>query len=314
LERPTRSRQPTCLHYSLDKKFFELQYPNHFYCGHCEDYVEARILDASKNLKRDYRHFICQGGYKSFISPSTLKIEKIKRVLFKTVPVPGDDDTESNDSNEVALPSARAIASKTTTPHARAISTSLVTPAQPTPPPNENPLAPTLRNLQANYDMLSGVSSRATADYDLLKACNTTLLYQVRDDKKILQDLQARNAELSVRHQSMFLKAGNPNDLVAQAINLPFDNVLEFDGSGMVSSAGEKTKNQVTQFVSLFLIQSAFFGGLLWNEILKQAKTFFGRRSTLRGRSPGVWTSMEARLVSNPSTYFVPSRRTTRST
>jgi hypothetical protein len=117
------------------------------------------------------------------------------------------------------------------TPHARAVTTSLVTPAQPMPPPNENPLAPTLRNLQADYNMLSGVSSRATADYDLIKACNTTLSRQVRDDKKNFHDLQARHAELSVRHQSLLLKAGNPNDLVAQAINLPFDDVVKFDGS-----------------------------------------------------------------------------------
>jgi hypothetical protein len=76
------------------------------------------------------------------------------------------------------------------------------------------------------------------------------------------------------------LKAGNPNNLVARAINLPFYDDMKFDGSDMVSSAVKKTKNRVTKFVSLFVMRSAFYGGLLHQEILKQVKTFLVRRST----------------------------------
>jgi hypothetical protein len=49
LEHPTRSSRPTCLHYNIDNKLYKLQYPNHFYCGRCEDYVEAMLLSATKN-------------------------------------------------------------------------------------------------------------------------------------------------------------------------------------------------------------------------------------------------------------------------
>jgi hypothetical protein len=67
----------------------------------------------------------------------------------------------------------------------------------------------------------------------------------------------------------------NPKDLVAGAMNLPFEDVGEFDGSDVVSDTGNKRKNRVTKFVKLTLMQTDFFGGLICQEILKQAKQYF---------------------------------------
>jgi hypothetical protein len=53
----------------------------------------------------------------------------------------------------------------------------------------------------------------------------------------------------------------DPKDLVARAINLPFDDVGKFDGSDIVSNTEKKRKNRVTKFVTLTLMQSGFYGG-----------------------------------------------------
>jgi hypothetical protein len=67
-----------CLHFGVEKDVREYLYPNHFLCGHCDDYVEAMIHSINKKaIKRDSRTFICQGGHTNFIAPTTLKEEKL---------------------------------------------------------------------------------------------------------------------------------------------------------------------------------------------------------------------------------------------
>jgi hypothetical protein len=123
LEHPTRtSSKPICLHYSVDKKFFELQYPNHFYyCGHREDYVEAMLRSANKNaIKGNSRRLSCQGGHKRYISPaSMLKIEKSSHRLYKTVLE--DDENKSNNVESIA---SRTIDKAINSPSTRAVATS----------------------------------------------------------------------------------------------------------------------------------------------------------------------------------------------
>jgi hypothetical protein len=63
--------------------------------------VEAMLPSANNNaMKHNSRHLSCQGGHKSFISPSTLKIEKINRWLFNTVLLE-DNQTKSNDAEGI---------------------------------------------------------------------------------------------------------------------------------------------------------------------------------------------------------------------
>jgi hypothetical protein len=101
------------------------------------------------------------------------------------------------------------------------------------------------------------------------------LLLEVQEQKKQSEQHQVRYANLLGRHQSLLLKVSNPKDLVARAMNLPFEAVGEFDGSDVVRNTEKKRKNRVTKFVALTLMQSSFYDGLVREEILKQAKTYF---------------------------------------
>jgi hypothetical protein len=60
--------------------------------------------------------------------------------------------------------------------------------------------------------------------------------------------------------------------LVLRAINLPFDEVEDFDESdAVIADTNMKKQKKVQQFVTM-LTQSKFFYGLIRNEIIKQAK------------------------------------------
>jgi hypothetical protein len=112
------------------------------------------------------------------------------------------------------------------------------------------------------------------------------LLLEVQTQKKQSKQLQARYANLSGQHQSLLLKVSNPEDLVARAMNLPFEDVGEFDGSDVVSDTENQRKNRVFKFVKLTLMQTDFFGGLVRKEILKQAKTYFREEVYLPWKIP----------------------------
>jgi hypothetical protein len=48
LPRASRHSKPTCLHYGIDKRGRDILYPNHFFCQHCEDYVQAMMLSVGE--------------------------------------------------------------------------------------------------------------------------------------------------------------------------------------------------------------------------------------------------------------------------
>jgi hypothetical protein len=87
LERARRGATPTCLHFGVEKEVCEYLYPNHYFCGHCDDYVEAMIHSMNKKaMKRDSRTFICQVGHTNYITPTTFKEHKLYWRLFADVP------------------------------------------------------------------------------------------------------------------------------------------------------------------------------------------------------------------------------------
>ena len=54
LPRPTRHSKPCCLHYGIDRPAREVLFPDHFFCGNCDAYVEAMIHSSRKyQIKKD---------------------------------------------------------------------------------------------------------------------------------------------------------------------------------------------------------------------------------------------------------------------
>jgi hypothetical protein len=83
------------------------------------------LLGAKKNSNKcDSTRFSSQGGGKSFISPSTLKIEKMNHHLFKTVLE--DSNTESDDAESISSPCTTGTALNT--PSCHTIGTAINTP------------------------------------------------------------------------------------------------------------------------------------------------------------------------------------------
>jgi hypothetical protein len=78
LERARRGANPACLHFGVEKEVCKYVYPNHFFCGHCNDYIDAMIHSMNKKaIKSDSRSFICQRGHTKFIMPATLREHKL---------------------------------------------------------------------------------------------------------------------------------------------------------------------------------------------------------------------------------------------
>jgi hypothetical protein len=83
LERAARGANPTCLHFWIEKdarQFLPL-HPDHFFCGHCNDCVEAMTRSMNKKaIKRDSKNFVCQGGHHSQLHHSN-NLERRKTIL-----------------------------------------------------------------------------------------------------------------------------------------------------------------------------------------------------------------------------------------
>jgi hypothetical protein len=72
LDRARRGNKPTCLQFGLDKEVCDFLYLNNFFCAHCDDYVEAMMLNVNKKaIKRNSRAFKYQGGQTNFICLTT---------------------------------------------------------------------------------------------------------------------------------------------------------------------------------------------------------------------------------------------------
>ena len=63
--------------------------------------------------------------------------------------------------------------------------------------------------------------------------------------------------------------------LLTHAINLPFIDSSEFDGSDVVEDSAIVKRKRVQKLVANVLMQTQFFEGLIRIELLKQAKRYF---------------------------------------
>jgi hypothetical protein len=77
-ERARRGANPTCFHFGVKEEVNEYLYPKHALCAHCDDYVKTMINSMNKKaVKCNSRAFICQAGHTNFITPTTLKENKL---------------------------------------------------------------------------------------------------------------------------------------------------------------------------------------------------------------------------------------------
>jgi hypothetical protein len=160
LPRPTRHSKHCCLHYGIERPACKVLFPDHFFGGNCDAYVEAMIHSTKKSLiEKDLLRFICQAGHTNYIVPTTSKANQIHHLLlvrFKQV----KDDSSDDDVLEVIPPPVvaatigGATATLTPTPEAATAPRPLITPGRSsrarTPTPPLIPTPPLLRNLQRN--------------------------------------------------------------------------------------------------------------------------------------------------------------------
>jgi hypothetical protein len=128
LPRATRHSKPCCLHYGIDRPAREVLYPEHFFCGNCDAYVEAMLLSSQKaRIQKDSLRFICQAGHTNYIHPTTKKSDRIHHSLlarFKSVEDDStDDDIEVMSPLVVAAAATRVVVAVAATRGATATST-----------------------------------------------------------------------------------------------------------------------------------------------------------------------------------------------
>jgi hypothetical protein len=280
LPRATRFNTPTCLHYGIDKRGRDIMYPHHFFCNHCEDYVEAMVLSSRKStIKRNSRAYSCQGKHKSFIHPTTRKLDRTHNSLLQRFRH-GHKDVEDDEEQEVrvyvtatrtaAVTNTRTPASTTIarTPHhaANPQGITTVTPASAATPN---------RRGSPSHDALTDILAEESRRNDELQSKYTNLLTQVEAPKVALRKLQKSYDDLLLRFQTHLAKTQDPMALITRAINLPFNDTGEFDGSDAVVDSDIVKRRKAKKLVANVLMQTKFFDGLVRCEILKQAKRYF---------------------------------------
>jgi hypothetical protein len=292
LDRAKRSAKPTCLHFGYGKKEAEILFPNHFFCSHCECYIEA-ILAGSKRVKRDSENFRCEGNHTNWIAPTTFKEEKTNWLLFKRTRVAKEPEDEHLTSSS---PSSSAHATFVSdedflfrTPPSRSTpSTSTLATRTPEEEEETRSIASTNQQeseVSVDQEQLDLNQGKQTDIVDRLQ--NNTLLSIKLNQLQFKYDelLSRRNAEprlaftllqekydlLTKRHQLLVADSMDPKSLTSRALNLPFKNSEQFDGSDVVLTPKLKQKKAET-FVRNVLMQSNFMDGLIRDEIIKQAK------------------------------------------
>jgi hypothetical protein len=254
LERARRGGNPTCLHFGVDKDVREYLYPNNFFCAHCDDYVETMIHSTNKKaVKRDSQAFICQGGHTNFITPTTIKEDKLHWRLFADIPEDAGLEVEEMSAT------APRVERRTATPTTTGTTPKTVTPAASTPLPViplviADPASRVLRNLQADYQDLLGKDAQNADKLLALEAKLSELSKELEDPRR----LQQKYNDLQKRYQSLILETMDSKGLVSRAINLPFDGLNEFDGSdAVIDDTLVKRQKKVTKFVTM-LTQTLF--------------------------------------------------------
>jgi hypothetical protein len=254
-----------------------------------------------KAIKRDSRTFSCQGGHKNFITPTTLKENKLHWRLFAGIPDDAkieekdfEDDEMTVTAHKVVIagsPTAEAMTPHTTTPSAstlvsasasisvttpttnattgHTVTPSASTPASALPSLEKDTANQVLRNLQADYQDLLGKDAKNSDKLEDLQS----KLSELSKDREDPCRLQQKYNDLLERHQSLIIQTMDPKGLVLRAINLPFDHLEDFDGlDAVIGDTYVKKQKKVTKFVTM-LTQSNFLDGLVRNEIVKQAKS-----------------------------------------
>jgi hypothetical protein len=263
LPRASRHSKPTCLHYGIDKRGRDMLYPDYFFCQHCEDYVQAMLLSSRKSsIKRNSTTFICQGSHTSFIHPTTKKSDRSHYTLFR--PYQNGHDVED------ATADATATATVTTNRAPRVTPTTVTV-----TPPTTVTVTPPTQSTQTNpsREAFTDILGERP-DLVELQAKYARLLTQVErpgPSRVALSKLQKKYDDLLLRFQTYLAKTQDPKALITRAINLPFNDATEFDGSDAVVDSVIIRRKKVQKLVANVLMQTDFYDGLFRAEILKQA-------------------------------------------
>jgi hypothetical protein len=257
----------------------QMKYPDHFFCTHCEDYVEAMILSSRRStIKRNSDMYFCQGHHTSFIHPTTKKANQTHNTLLQRFHH-GYDDVEDNEEDIMHPPviATPIIAMTTTTTPASSIDR---TPHQPIVTQGRTThVTPATMQTSPSHDALIDIlaESGRTKEKELvdLQAKYASLLIQVEVQKLAFSKLQKKYDDWVLRYQTYLAKAQDPMLLLTRAINLPFKDAREFDGTDAVNDSAIIKRKKAQKLVVNVLMQTQFFDGLVWTKILKQAKRYF---------------------------------------
>jgi hypothetical protein len=106
LPKATRHSRPSCLHYGIDRAAREILYPDHFFCGNCDAYVEAMIHSTTRKsrISKDSRAYICQAGHTNYSFPTTKKSERIHHTLLPRFKEVEEEEEYDDDGIEAMLP------------------------------------------------------------------------------------------------------------------------------------------------------------------------------------------------------------------
>jgi hypothetical protein len=282
LPRATRLNTPTCLHYGIGKRGRDILYPHHLFCTHCEDYVEAMILSSRKaTIKRNSRAYTCQGKHKSFIHPTTKKLDRTHNTLLQRFRHGHDDVQDDEENVRVYVTTTRTAAvtnTRTPAPTAPMIArTPHHAPANPQGITTITPAsaATSQRRGSPSHDALTNILAEASQRNHKLQWKYANLLTQVEEPKQAIRKLQKKYDDLLLRYQTHLAKTQDPMALIVRAINLPFNDAFKFDGSDAVVDSDIAKRRKAKKLVANVLMQTNFFDGLVRAEILKQAKRYF---------------------------------------
>jgi hypothetical protein len=188
----------------------------------------------------------------------------------------GHDDVEDDEEDvrvrvpatptEAAVTNTHTPASRIAfTPHhvANPQGTTTITPAPPAAATSERRGSP-------SHDALNGILAESKQNNEL-QSKYAHLLTQVKAPKVALRKLQKKYDDLRLRFQTYLAKRQDPMELHTRAINLPFNDAREFDGSDVVNDSAIVKRKKTQKLVLNVLMQRKFFDGLVHSEILKQA-------------------------------------------
>jgi hypothetical protein len=122
---------------------------------------------------------------------------------------------------------------------------------------------------------LTDILAEASRRNHELQSKYANLLTQVEEPKQAIRKLQKKYDDLLSRYQTHLAKTQDLMALITHAINLPFNDACEFNGSDAVVDSDIAKRRKAKKLVANVLMQTQLFNGLVRCEILKQAKRYF---------------------------------------